>query len=204
MNPLLAGLVIGMAFGAILFASGLADPRRIVGMLRLRDLWLLKVLVTAIAVGVVGIALLSAFGAAHTSIKTLHVLAVSAGGVLFGIGFAVTGYCPGTSLAAAAVGRRDALFVIAGGLAGTALFALAYDWLRPLLIEPLTYGKPTLFSWLEIPALWLALPLGALAAWLVLHWLRAEHPPRPRRRRRGPDGSRAIPVAPDPGGEPWR
>lgn len=179
MNPLLAGLLIGMAFGAILFASGLADPRRIVGMLRLQDLWLLRVLVTAIAVGIVGIALLSAIDAAHTSIKTLHVLAVSVGGVLFGIGFAVTGYCPGTSLAAAAAGRRDALFVIAGGLTGTALYALAYEWLKPLLIEPLTYGKPTLFSWLGIPALWLALPLGALAAWLVLHWLRAEHPAPP-------------------------
>lgn len=80
MNPLLAGLLIGIAFGAILFASGLADPRRIVGMLRLQDLWLLRVLVTAIAVGIVGIALLSVLGAAHTSIKTLHVLAVAAGG----------------------------------------------------------------------------------------------------------------------------
>ncbi len=175
MNPLLAGLLIGIAFGAILFASGLADPRRIVGMLRLQDLWLLRVLVTAIAVGIVGIALLSVLGAAHTSIKTLHVLAVSAGGVLFGIGFAVTGYCPGTSLAAAAAGRLDALFVIAGGLTGTALYALAYDGLEPLLLEPLTYGKPTLFSWLGIPALWLALPLGALAAGLVFHWLRTEH-----------------------------
>jgi uncharacterized membrane protein YedE/YeeE len=178
-NPLLSGLVIGMAFGAILFASGLADPRRILGMLRLQDLHLLRVLVTAIAVGIVGIALLSTFGAAHTSIKTLHVLAVLAGGALFGIGFAVTGYCPGTSLAAAATGRRDALFVIAGGLTGSALYALAYEWLKPLLVEPLSYGKPTLFSWLGIPALWLALPLGALAAWCVSSWMRAERPGRP-------------------------
>jgi uncharacterized membrane protein YedE/YeeE len=179
MNPLFSGLLIGMAFGAILFASGLSDPRRILGMLRLQDLHLLKVLVTAIAVGIVGIALLSCFGAAHTSIKTLHVLAVSAGGVLFGIGFAVTGYCPGTSLAAAATGRRDALFVVAGGLTGSALYAVSYAWLKPLLLEPLTYGKPTLFSWLGIPALWVALPLGALAAWSVFLWLRAEHPAPP-------------------------
>lgn len=179
MNPLLLGLLIGTAFGAILFASGLADPRRIVGMLRLRDLWLLRVLVTALAVGIVGVALLSSAGAAHTSIKTLHVLALIAGGALFGTGFAITGYCPGTSLAAAAAGRRDAFFVVAGGLAGTWAYALAHDALRPLLVDPLTYGKPTLFSWFGVPALVVALPIGALCAWLIVRWRRAEHqPPR--------------------------
>lgn len=183
MSPLLSGLLVGVAFGALLFASGLADPRRIVGMLRLSDLWLLKVLVTALGVGMVGIAALSAAGEAHTSIKTLHVLAVAAGGVVFGLGFAITGYCPGTSLAAAAAGRRDALFVIAGGLAGTGLYAASYAWLRPLLVEPLTYGKPTLFGWLGLPALWVAVPLGALIAGLIFLWLRSERhvPPTPHR-----------------------
>jgi hypothetical protein len=175
-SPILSGLVIGAAFGAILFASGLADPRRIVGMLRLKDLFLLKALVTALGVGIVGVALLSAAGAAHTSVKTLHVLAVAAGGVLFGAGFAVTGYCPGTSLAAAAAGRRDALFAVLGGLAGTAAFAAAYGALAPLLLDPLTFGKPTVFSALGVPALAVALPTGAAIAYLVVRWRRAEEP----------------------------
>ena len=184
MNPLVSGLLIGMAFGAILLASGLSDPRGIVDMLRLKDLRLLKVLVTALGVGMVGVALLSTLGAAHTSIKTLHVLAVIAGGVVFGLGFAVTGYCPGTSLAGAAAGRRDAFYVIAGGLAGTALYAWVYPWLKPLLIEPLTFGKPTLFSWLGVPALAVALPLGAVVAAFGFAWWRTERrtPPAPRAR----------------------
>jgi uncharacterized membrane protein YedE/YeeE len=182
-SPLLSGLLVGTAFGAILFASGLADPRRIVDMLRLKDLWLLKLLVTALAVGIVGVALLSPFGAAHTSIKTLHVVAIAVGGILFGLGFAVTGYCPGTSLAGAASGRRDAFFVVAGGLAGTALYAALYSAIRPRLVDPLTYGKPTLFEWLGVPALALALPIGALVAWLVLRWWRGEHGAPPREPR---------------------
>jgi uncharacterized membrane protein YedE/YeeE len=172
-NPLLSGLLVGIAFGAILFAGGLADPRRIIDMLRLKDLWLLKLLVTALGVGIVGVAVLSALGAAHTSIKTLHVVAIAAGGVLFGLGFALTGYCPGTALAGAASNQRDAFFVIAGGLAGTALFAALYTALRPRLIDPLSFGKPTLFEWLGVPALALALPLGVGIGWLVLRWWRA-------------------------------
>lgn len=187
MSPLLSGLLIGTAFGALLFASGLAHPDRIVAMLRLRDLRLLKVIVTAIAFGMVGIAILSALDAAHTSIKTLHLVAILAGGVVFGLGFALTGYCPGTSLAAAAAGRRDALFVVAGGLAGTLLYALVYVTVEPWLIEPWTYGRPTLFGWLGVPALVMALPLGGLAAWVVLRWWRAERRPPPSSRvlRRG-------------------
>lgn len=176
MSPILSGLLVGSAFGAILYASGLADPRRIVGMLRLKDLFLLKLLVTAIGLGIVGIALLSAAGAAHTSVKTLHVLAILTGGVIFGAGFAVTGYCPGTSLAAAAAGRRDALFTVLGGLAGTAVFAALYPWIAPRLLEPLSFGKPTVDSSIGLPALAVALPIGAAIAYLVYRWWRSEHP----------------------------
>ena len=176
MTPILSGLLLGAAFGAILFASGLADPRRIVGMLRLKDLFLLKALVTALGVGIVGVALLAAAGQAHTSVKTLHVLAVALGGVVFGAGFALTGYCPGTSLAAAAAGRRDAWFVVLGGLSGTAAFAALYPAIAPLLIEPLTFGKPTVDSAIGVPALAVALPIGAAVAYVVLRWRRSEHP----------------------------
>jgi uncharacterized protein len=176
MSPLLSGLLVGIAFGAILWASGLSNPRLITNMLRLRDLWLLKVLVTALAIGIVGVALLASAGAAHTSIKPLHVLALVLGGAIFGVGFAISGYCPGTSLAAAAEGRRDAFFTILGGLAGTAAFAGAYAWLLPRVIEPMSYGKPTLFSWLGVPALAVALPIGAGAAILIGRWWRTEHP----------------------------
>lgn len=179
MNPLVLGLLIGIGFGAILTLSGLSSPLRILDMLRLRDLSLVKLLLVAIGTGIVGIALLDSAGLAHTSIKTLHVLALISGGAIFGVGFAVAGYCPGTALAGAAEGRRDAFLVVAGGLTGTAVFAAGYAALSPRLIEPFTYGKPTVFSWLGVPALVVAIPIGALVGWLAWRWRRSEVPPEP-------------------------
>ena len=175
MNPILLGALTGAAFGAVLAASGLSNPRLIVGMLRLEDLRLLKLLVTAIGVGIVGVAVLESMGAAHLGVKPLHVLALVAGGAIFGIGFAVSGYCPGTSLAAIAEGRRDAIFTAAGGLLGAGAFAFAYEMLRPLLIEPLSFGSPTLHSWLGVPGLAVALPVGAVAGCVIFSWVRAGH-----------------------------
>jgi uncharacterized membrane protein YedE/YeeE len=180
MNPILLGALTGAAFGAVLAASGLSNPRLIVGMLRLEDLRLLKLLVTAIGVGIVGVAVLDSMGAAHLGVKPLHVIALVAGGAIFGIGFAVSGYCPGTSLAAIAEGRRDAIFTAAGGLLGAGAFAFAYDTLRPFLIEPLSFGSPTLHSWLGVPGLAVALPVGAVAGCVIVLWL------RPGRRSRRP------------------
>ena len=82
MNPAF-GLLLGIAFGAVLATSGLSDPRRIVAMLRLRDLFVLKLLVTALAVGIVGAALLDEAGLAHLKVKPIHVAANLLGGVLF-------------------------------------------------------------------------------------------------------------------------
>ena len=175
----LLGLGTGVAFGAALALGGLSSPNWIVGMLRLRELRLLKLLVTAIATGILGIAVLGELGLAHADVKTLHVLAVLAGGLLFGVGFAVTGYCPGTALAGSAEGRPDAPFVVLGGLAGTALFALLYRFLAPVLVEPLTFGKPTLATWIGLRPLWIALPVAALATWLIASWWRAENPRGP-------------------------
>ena len=170
MNPLALGLLIGIAFGAALFLAGLSNPRLILEMLRLRDLRLLRVIVSALATGILGVALLDAGGLAHTSIKTLHLVALLLGGALFGAGFAVSGYCPGTSLAGAAEGRRDAPFVVLGGLLGTAAYALAYGWLQPLVVAPATFGKPTVPSLLGLPPLPVALVLGGALVALIASW----------------------------------
>lgn len=173
---LLLGLGIGTAFGAVLVVSGLADARRIFDMLRLKDLTLMKTIFAALALGMAGVALLDAAGLAHTGVKTLHVLAVGIGGMIFGLGFALSGYCPGSALAAAAQGRRDAWATIAGALAGTATFAGLYDALEPVVFKPLTYGKPTLPTWLGVSPLAIALPLAgliALALWFTTRGSRA-------------------------------
>jgi hypothetical protein len=116
-------------------------------------------------------------------------VALVLGGAIFGTGFAITGYCPGTSLAATAEGRRDAPFVVAGGLVGAGVFALVYAVIEPVLIAPATYGKPTLPSILDVPVWPVALIAGLLVLGLIAAWLCGERPrslrPHLRGRRAG-------------------
>jgi hypothetical protein len=144
---ILTSLGIGAAFGAILHRVQVSNPDRIYGTLTLRDLTVLKFMLLAIGVGAVGIGGLTALGLAHLKIKTLPLLAVAGGGLVFGVGFAVAGYCPGTCLVGAAEGRRDAVWTFVGGLAGALGYALVHPWARAWLVAPIDLGKPTLASW---------------------------------------------------------
>ncbi len=136
--------LLGAAFGAILQRSQVSSPTRIVATLALRDLTVLKLMLLAVGVAAIGVGGLAALGLAHLKVKALMLLAVAGGGLVFGLGFALAGYCPGTCLVGAAEGRKDALYTIAGGLVGALVFALVYPFLKPVLMEPLSYGNPTL------------------------------------------------------------
>lgn len=137
-------LLIGLAFGALLQRSGLARPDTMLGALRWRDLTLVKLMGLAIGVAAIGIAILSSLGLAHLSIKPLYLLGVGAGGLLFGTGIAVSGYCPGTILVASTEGRRDAWFALLGALTGALAYVVAYPLLEPRLVAPFSFGRLTL------------------------------------------------------------
>ena len=74
-------------------------------------------------------------------------------GLIFGVGFPVSGYCPGTCVVGAGDGRRDALFVIAGGLVGAVAFTFAYPAMKSAFITPWNLGAVTLPSVLGLPSL---------------------------------------------------
>lgn len=161
MTTLLVALVVGVAFGALLQRSGVARPDLIVKALRLEDLTLLKFMALSIGVAAVGIGILSAAGTANLAVKPLYLLGVVLGGLVFGVGFAIAGYCPGTSLVACAEGRRDAWFTVAGALVGALAYVLVYPVIAPYLVEPLSFGEVTLYGALGV-APWLAgLAVGA-------------------------------------------
>ena len=140
----LLGLILGAIFGACLFLAGLADPDKILGTLRLKDFHALRVIVVFLLVGMLGTWILDLAGVAHLSIKPAVILPVLLGGALLGVGFGLTGYCPGTGLACAAGGRIDALVTVLGMFAG----ALAFIWIHPHLVPAMEsiadYGKTTL------------------------------------------------------------
>lgn len=141
---LFLGLLIGTAFGFILRRSRVASNACIRGALTLTDFHMLKLLLTAVGVTLILVFPLSTLGIVNFSIKTTYVLGIAVGGLLFGIGMAVAGFCPGTMLAALPGGDRRFWWAVAGGLAGSFAYALLYEPLQPLLITPLNFGKLTL------------------------------------------------------------
>jgi uncharacterized protein len=125
----IVGLFMGAAFGFALEKSRVFEPGMIVGQMQLRNFIMLKIFLTAVATGAVALAALNGFGFVKLQPKAALYAADAVGGFVLGIGIALAGACPGTVLAQIGAGYRDALFTVAGGLAG----AIAYSYAQPAL-----------------------------------------------------------------------
>jgi uncharacterized protein len=123
------GLFFGIVFGFLLQKGGVGKYEVLIGVLLLRDFTVLKVMLTAVVVGMIGIYALHAAGMVKLHIKPTRYGANVLGGLLFGIGFGLAAYCPGTGAAALGQGNYDALAVILGLIAGSYLFAEASGWI---------------------------------------------------------------------------
>ena len=128
-TAVLVGLLMGTVFGFALEKSRVFEPGMIVGQMQLRNFIMLKVFLTAIATGAVMLAALNGFGVVKLQPKAALYAADAVGGLILGIGIALAGACPGTTLAQIGVGYRDALFTLAGGLIG----AIAFSYAQPTL-----------------------------------------------------------------------
>lgn len=164
---LVLGLGTGVAFGVLLQKGRVAKYEVIVDQLLLRDATVAKVMGTAMAVGAVGVHALVQTGRATYDVKPLRIASIVGGAVLFGAGLAVSGYCPGTTMAAVGEGRRDALAGMLGMLTGAALFVRAYPRLKPAL-EATDRGKVTLPKATRTsPWPWVAALAGAVVGFAV-------------------------------------
>ena len=159
---LLYALLVGVAMGALIQRVGASSPRMILASLRLENLTIIKFMATTIAVGAVVAYLLSLWMPMHFDIKPTYVIGVALGGLIFGVGFAVGGYCPGTCVVGIGEGRRDAIAALLGGITGALVFTLVYTLIEGTLIKPLNYGKITLASVLHLPAVVVAVGLAAV------------------------------------------
>lgn len=170
-STLIAGAVTGLIFGFLLQKGHVTRFDTIVGQFLLKDFTVIKVMGTAIVVGGLGVYTLLQFGlidALH--IKGTAVLGVVLGGVIFGIGMATLGYCPGTGVAALGDGARDALFGVLGMLVGAALYAEVYPWCKSNILSVGDYGKVTLSSATGASPWWFLLGMTLLAVFGFL-WL---------------------------------
>ncbi len=167
MNFQLNGFLIGFFFGAALYLGGLADPDKIVGTLRLKDFHAMRTIAVFVLVGMLGTWILSLTGHANFSVKPAQLLTVSLGGALLGIGFGMTGFCPGTGLACAAAGRIDALVTVLGMFLGALAYILTYEKIAVPLGKMADYGKVTLPEITHTSATIWVLPI-VIAGGLVL------------------------------------
>ena len=137
-------LIMGVIFGAALVLAGLTDPDKIIGSLRLKDFHVLRTVVLAVLVAMVGTWLLGLAGASNLDVKPAVILPLLVGGALVGLGLGLTGFCPGTGLASAASGRIDALIAVIGMFLGAHVYVLIDPSVLGPLGKVLNYGPVTL------------------------------------------------------------
>lgn len=163
---LVYGLVSGVLFGVLLQRAEVLRYDRQVGALRLLDMTIFKFMLTAIMVAAVGLYALKDMGVVSLNLKATGLGAQILGGTLFGIGWGLLGYCPGTAGGALGEGRLDAFWGLLGMLVGGGLYAVLYPFLKAGVIGLGDMGKitlPELFGvshWVVIPILILVF-LGA-------------------------------------------
>lgn len=138
------GLITGIIFGFLLQKGRVLRFDKQVGAMRLVDMTILKFMFSAILVGMVGIYLLSDRGVITLSHKSMNVGAVVIGGLLFGLGWSVMGFCPGTSIGALGEGRWHAVFAIVGMILGAALYAHLYPFFESTVLAWKDFGTISL------------------------------------------------------------
>ena len=122
-RQLVLGLLFGVVFGFLLQKGGVAKYEVLMGQFFLTDFTVIKVMLSAIIVGMLGIFSLRALGLVKLHVKPTRYAANIAGGLLFGVGLGVLGYCPGTSIVALSQGNYDAIAGILGLMAGSYFYA---------------------------------------------------------------------------------
>jgi hypothetical protein len=124
LQGILIGLATGVVFGFALEKSRVFEPGVILGQMQLRSFLMLKIFLAAVITGLLALAVMNGAFGVKLSLKPLLFRADIIGGIVLGAGIALAGACPGTALAQVGAGYRDALFVVAGGIAG----AVAYGY----------------------------------------------------------------------------
>lgn len=121
---LLQAGVFGLAFGFLLQKGGVAKLDILVGVLLLENFVVIQVMLSAIIVGMVGAHLLDRAGVLELQIQETVYGSSVLGGLVFGVGFGLVAYCPGTGAAAIGQGNLDAIVGVLGMVVGSYLFAL--------------------------------------------------------------------------------
>lgn len=130
---ILYGLAVGFIFGYILQRTGITKFPRVVGMLLLKDFKILKFMLTAVTFSMILFYMLGDFGLLKLTLKPLD-WGKLVGGLIFGAGMAMLGYCPGTMAARIGEGKKDAILAVFGMALGLFIFGLMINPLKATLL----------------------------------------------------------------------
>ena len=166
---LIYGVMTGIIFGFLLQKAQVLRYDKQLGALRLIDMTIVKFMLSAIVVASIGVYLFKDLGVILLSIKSTSIGAQVVGGLLFGVGWGLLGYCPGTAAGAIGEGRIDGLWGVLGMLCGGAVYAVVYPFMKAHIINIGKYGK------LSVPQLiginhWIVIIAFAILT-ILLFWL---------------------------------
>ena len=167
------GLISGIAFGFVIQRVGATNADKMAKAHLMIETAIPKFMLMAVILSAIGLFGLQIAGIGRTQVLPTSLVATGLAGLLFGIGWGLCGYCPGTTWAAAGEGRMDAVFALIGGLAGAALFAHLHEVLIPLLYEPTNVGQISLVDWTgstPIAILLLTVVFGGCIAVINMLW----------------------------------
>lgn len=157
---LIIALIIGFGFGFVLEQAGFSSTKKLVGLFYGYDFTVLRVFFTAGVTAMLGVLLLGHFGLLDLSVIYVNptfMRSAIVGGLVMGAGFVIGGFCPGTSVCAASIGKMDAMLFVIGSVLGVFVFAEAYpllenfykaDAMGPLKINEQLGMSATLFGFL--------------------------------------------------------
>lgn len=144
----IVALVIGVLFGAILEQAGFSTSKKLVGLFYGYDFTVLRVFFTGGVVAMVGVIAFNHYGLIDMSLVYINptfLWSAIIGGLIMGLGFVVGGFCPGTSVCAAAIGKIDAMIFIGGTFIGVLIFAEGYPMFEGLYLAS-NLGTPQMFQ----------------------------------------------------------
>jgi len=165
------GLITGVIFGFLLHKGGVTNYDVIINQLLLKDFTVVKIMLSASITGMLGVHILRSLRLAQLHPKPGSIGATVIGGLIFGIGFAILGYCPGTIAGAVGRGSLDALIGgVLGITLGAGIFASIYPKLYMVILKKGDFGELTLPQLLKVNPWVVVIPIAILLM-ALLYWI---------------------------------
>ena len=162
---LIIALIAGIGFGFVLEQAGFSSTKKLVGLFYGYDFTVLKVFFTAGITAMIGVLLLAHWGLLDLSliyINPTFLWSALLGGAIMGVGFIIGGFCPGTSICAASIGKLDGLAFVFGGGLGVIVFAEGYPLVKNIYLSE-AWGGVLMNEMLGMSKIMFAVLLTALA-----------------------------------------